>query len=79
MVFFFFFPFFVVAGFKSSILVSVSLRQCYQNSAALLELNHGVVRQVDLDVAEVGGLWLTTLLVFSHHFEGSYHAAVAHL
>lgn len=51
----------------------------YQNSAALLQLHHSVMGQVDLDRANVGGLWLTTLLVFSHDLERSYFGGVTHL
>lgn len=51
----------------------------YQNSVALLQLNHSVMRQVDFDRANIRGLWLTTLLVFSHYLEGSYVGGVTHL
>lgn len=37
------------------------------------------MRQVDFDRVNIGGLWLTTLLVFSHYPEGSYLGGVTHL
>jgi len=51
----------------------------YRHSAALLQFNHIVKRQVDFDRANIGGLWLATLLVFSHDLEGSYPGRVTNL
>ena len=42
----------------------------YQNSAALLQFNHSVMRQIDFDRANIGGLRLTTLLILSYYFKG---------
>lgn len=51
----------------------------HQNSPALLQFNHGVMRQVDFDRTNVGGLRLTTLLIFSHDLEVNYPSGVTHL
>lgn len=51
----------------------------YQNSAAFLQFDHSVTRQVDSDKTYIGGLWLTTFLIFSHYLEWSYHGGVAYL
>ncbi len=51
----------------------------YQNFEVLSQLNNNVTRQVDFDGVNVGDVLFTTLLVFSHHLEGSYVGGVAHL
>lgn len=51
----------------------------YQNSAAFLQFHHSVTGEVDFDRSNIGSLWLTTFLVFSHNLEWGYVGSVAHL
>lgn len=51
----------------------------YQNSAAFLQFDHSVIRQVNFHRANIGHLRLTTFLIFSNYLEWSYHGGVAHL
>ena len=44
----------------------------HQNSPALLQFHHVVIGQEDFHRADIGRLWLTALLIFSHYLEGGY-------